>query len=554
MRRLTLAGWKHRWTCVWVVVGAFSASLVAQTTAPSPAEQPAPRQLEGYTPLPASPEESGALLGESWESPVAGISFKRLAGSKEIPHAAADALLAEFVSPDKTWVLKVAQTKTDRPLALTVYRDQWGIEQKGLKELTLEQTKRTNPGAEVLRDDVITIGEADVGMIAVRYVEGTQRKLTQLALIKKSEMLYYVFNLTTPGSSARLDKAATTEPAEEEDPNERRAVETFSQLLDSVKFLDRGAIRDNQNQRLFETRLLFGNWTASRVQKALVGEQWLRMIRDGKDIGYTYVIEKSEQRGNTDGVLIGVGSHTREPNKPAMDMESWMYSNIDRQHESWTNVARSLDDKGEGNYVSEVGATDKLLESYPLTVKTKAKSGNADPVQRELPPFYLPQAMCHMLPRLLPLHDQREYMFACYVGGQREVMARYVEVLREQEVTFNGRKIRAIPIHDRIGWDGPVTNHYMSPEGVYLGSESILRQPAAEGQAANDVHMVLLPSDADTLIKLWGSPNLTAPPRQPDEPQPLPRKKLPSVDNYRTSPADRPGSPKSPTSPPRPLR
>ena len=82
-----------------------------------------------------------------------------------------------------------------------------------------------------------------------------------------------------------------------------------------------------------------------------------------------------------------------------------------------------------------------------------------------------------MLPRLLPLRPDadntpRTYMFLTYVAENGELMYRYVEVGVESDVEFGGEKIRAIPITDRLGWHGSITTHYVSPSGVYLGSEN----------------------------------------------------------------------------------
>jgi hypothetical protein len=102
-------------------------------------------------------------------------------------------------------------------------------------------------------------------------------------------------------------------------------------------------------------------------------------------------------------------------------------------------------------------------------------------------------------------------------------MARYVDVLKEQEVTFNGQKIRAVPIRDRITWEGPITTHYVSTDGKYLGSESTLLS-RVNGQEKRS-KITVVPTDAATLSKIWVDPNLTEPSKPKDEPQPRPRPK-----------------------------
>jgi hypothetical protein len=85
------------------------------------------------------------------------------------------------------------------------------------------------------------------------------------------------------------------------------------------------------------------------------------------------------------------------------------------------------------------------------------------------------------------------------VPDEQKVVLRYVDVLPEDEVTLAGEKVRAIPITDRLGYEGSVTTHYLSPDGKYLGSVN------------EDSKITILPTDAPTLEKLWKDVNLSRP-------------------------------------------
>ena len=120
-------------------------------------------------------------------------------------------------------------------------------------------------------------------------------------------------------------------------------------------------------------------------------------------------------------------------------------------------------------------------------------------LNQSIPDYYLPQAVSHLLPRLLPLDQPKKYVFAVYVPDVRKVMHRYVDVGEEKKVDLGGATVRAIPIADRVGVEGSVTTHYMGRDGKYLGSENA------------DTGITILPSDEATLLGIWKDAELTRP-------------------------------------------
>lgn len=457
--------------------------------------------------------QSADGLGVPFESSAAGIAFRPPAGGKLIRRATNDDIVS-YINDEKNWVLKVTMTTLSKPLPLKNYQDENGRDQLGMMDLALEQFKRIQPGAEVLRQDVIPLADGDTGMLVLRYSLGTTRMLNQQAIIHASDFVYYTLSFTSP--------AAKNPDAQVEDPAEREAVGIFRKVLDSVKLLDRTSIRLEQNERLYRTRALYLNLTDQRIRQAMVPEQWLRLMRDGKDIGYTYIVEEAEKRGRQDGVKIGIRSRTVPEADVQVDAETWMYCTFDRAHGDWTSTVIYDNPKNplpKKNYTTEIGISDRQtkpeverplegqnggksqvreVETYTLTVKYVSRSSTGRPVTRQLPPSYLPQALGQLLPRLLG-REPATYMFYTYVGDRREVMARYVDVESEQPVTLDGKTVRAIAIKDRIGLEGSPTYHYVSPDGKYLGSEN------------KDSKIVILPTDAETLKKIWISPTLTRP-------------------------------------------
>jgi len=503
--------------------------------------------------LPGRPDvepPASGRLGLVFDDPAAGIAFSPPAGAKEIRGAPGD-VIVRYVDDDRHWNLTVSKMTFDRPTRLSnpgaanPAPDAMKTS-KGILDLLADKLKAEAPTAEILRQDVITVAGGDVGMLAARYTVAPQTNLTQQAIFKADDQNFYLFNLTTP--APRTGELGT-------DPNVQTAVGTFTDMLDTVRLIEQTSVREDQDERLMHTRTLFVNFTPEKIKAALVKEQWLRLMRDGRDVGYSYVVEdvgrdlprpgqkESEFTGGDEGALIGVRSRTVPKPGVQVDSESWMWVSFDRKHEKWSNstfIDNGKDASGKPriDHVGDVGSTDeeavtvfdkgllnhpeqigpgkddvdknqppfRRTEVYKLNAEQFGKDKSTEPFVQQLPVFYIPEALAHLLPRLVPRKGAEKYMFASYVADKRSVMARYVDVGLEQEATLGGQRITAIPVRDRIGLEGSATTHYVSATGQYLGSVN------------TDSKVEILPSDAATLEQIWKSVDLTRPGAVPDAP------------------------------------
>jgi hypothetical protein len=523
-----------------------------------------------------SPAAQGAthnLLGTPFENQSAGISLRLPAGCHRVRTTGSGDDLGQFADEKRNWQLKLNRIAPPTLMTLASTTNNYGQPVPGLLDITVARLKRDLSGCNVLRSDLTNISDGsdklreNVGMIAVRYAaSGGTRYLTQQAIIQSTNRLFYLIALTTPSGAASTNNG-------DADPDERVAVETFAQLLDSVHLLDTNQIYQDQNARLWRTKNLMLSWgSANRLRHILVDEQWIRILRNGKDIGYSYVTEQTAagiprplrrdevQAGHSDrdlvqpgdGILIGVRARTIDPEANVdsalkamgplqVDSATWMFNTPDRKLEDWSRVivvdAGNKDKEGKPtkSQTEEFGTSNmttvtkldkngmpgtaidphqppvRISDRYVLDVTTVSQSGQGEPVDQEVPPWYIPQSLSHLLPRLVPLHPEmdpnteaakpRTYMFAVYVPELRVVMNRYIDVKEAQEVSFAGRKIMAVPVEDRLGWQGSLTTHYLTSGGVYLGSEN------------KEAHLVMLPSDAKTLLSIWKNADLTRPDR-----------------------------------------
>lgn len=531
-----------------VLVGA-SARAYAQAE-PAPV---LPGRPDAAAPAPADAE----LLGESYKSIAAGIEFRGPADCKAIPRTGAD--LVTYVNEAQRWSLKVNRLTFDNPIEMTYHPQDPDNKQSrdvnGLFQETIDTLKTDAPGITLYTSDreIQQKGPLDVGWIKGKYVVGKDTNLVLIALVRErpadvrrdASYVYYSFNFnaTFPDVPNEADLR--------KDPRAMRAEQMFNAVIGTVQVLDQTVIREDQNRRLFRTRGLMVNLTEPRLTAALAPETFLRVIKDGKDIGYTYTVEETgrdlPRRGGAggqrealqaanapEGVLVGVRSRTFPEPGTQIDAESWFWSSFDRRHEKFTtssNIRKAPETTSE--IFREIGWCDTLTKlvkddsllpgqerigrdragvdkSQPavrqtevtsLHVNYSGKAHAGEPLQRDLPPFYLPQAVGHLLPRVLAkMSPGKTYLFATYHSAAREVMMRYIDVDDiEKDYTLDGQRIRAIAVSDRIGLEGVVTTHYVTANGKYLGSVNASQK------------ITILPTDAATISRLWKNADLTRP-------------------------------------------
>jgi hypothetical protein len=476
------------------------------------------------------------LLGERFQSEAAGIALRPPAGSKLIPGAIGTPEVVSFVNEDRKWLVKLTRVLMDKPLPLTLWKANGsGIERAGVFEWVIDQLKTDRPGTQIIQQEVSTRGMIQMGLFSAKYSFGLETNLIQEAVIRSTtDMQYYVLSLTCPAPKAEDGKAVDITT----DPQVALASETFLQMIDSVELLDQSNLRQDQEDRLLRTRNLFLNLhDPEKVRKALEPDQQLfRILRNGKDVGYTLVEEKVahdlprkgrvEVQTGPEGLLVGIRTRLMSDAGAQTDSESWYFSTFDARLETFYSVSYVQDPKAGKSSHGELGTSTArsrpvldrskdlgangdpkdlpFAEEYRLEVTKLGMNVSNEPIVRRLPPYYLPQSLSQVLPRLLVTPaggggKPQTYLVAVWVTDASQVMFRYVDVEADREVILGSRRVRAVPVRDHIGLEGPVTIHYISPEGHYLGSVN------------EQTGVTVLASDAASIEKIWSNADLSHP-------------------------------------------
>lgn len=470
--------------------------------------------------LPDRPDTDAIALDPPFMSSAAGISVRPPAGGKMIRRAGSADEVVRFVDDQKKWQMVVSRFLLAEPMPLMTRADAsdpGAARQIGFLETIVGQMA----GGEAIRSEPVPISGCDGALLATRARDATGEKLIQHAVIRRSDKVYYLVTYTVPVGGGKI----------EEDPLAVRAMQVFEKIQESIELLDQEAIANDQTERLLRTRGLMVNWSQAKLDSALVHEQWLRLVKEGKDIGYTYIVQEPAndlpRAGKAPttpekplGVRVGVRSRTIPSSDFVVDAESWFWVSYNRDQEAFSTLVMSREKGHEPNYAMERGAairrnqlvkldepdkdTGNLVTSvkddkYELQIWSTAKQQSLPPITRQVPPFYLPQALGQILPRLLPLNTPNTYLWASYVSETRNVMTRYVDVLPASSITFDGKTFTAIPVQERLGLEGSITTHYISPDGTYRGSVN------------EESRISIVPSDKQSILAIWKDANLERP-------------------------------------------
>lgn len=467
-------------------------------------------------PLPASKtvanddEDVRDRLGERFTSQGRGISFRPPIGGAQIKRTPIGADIVRYSAADEKWSLNVSMLTFDKPAKLlsvdnpNTPQDE-SKTKPGLLQQIVQQLQQNNL-AELLRQDVVNVGKLDVGMLVVRYTQGNQTMLRQQAVVQRNDQVFYVLDFTSPSGRTADDKPDV------EDPAERMAVDIFAAVVDSVRLLDQKALLADEEERLYRTRSLLVN-LPKRIESAITPEQYFRVMQNGKDIGWIFVAEESGERQGENGFFVASLSEASGEKNLKVQVASEMFCslNLKKAKEAWVTV-NVVEKDGVKTHASEFGQSERrneraediandpkapavgMRERYSFHV-TQTSKAQATPITRELPPFYIPQAISSMLPRLVPLTEAKTYMFLVWVGSERELIKRYIDVEPVRTETFGGQTFKSIVVKDRIGLEAEPTLHYFTIDGKYLGNIN----------KSNGVAMVL--SNQQTMARLW--PNAT---------------------------------------------
>lgn len=231
-----------------------------------------------------------------------------------------------------------------------------------------------------------------------------------------------------------------------------RAQQTFKKMIDSVELIDPAELDRIRTRRLQAGQAWLDSITTEDVKRALVPEQWLRIVRGDKDVGYMRIRHADEARHLPPGTSVSVRSRIVEGNH-TYDTDGTFFETDDRAVEFWTITTTRR--------TEQVGLRNPNTPDQPITQnwrQTGLRDENAIEVSQETPinikkfPWtkppvaYLSQVDLFTLPALLPRDKPAELAFYAFNQNARKLSLR---TWRIEPLPTGGYRVHDRPTLDR---------------------------------------------------------------------------------------------------------
>ncbi len=363
------------------------------TTAPSPSVSAAPATTQ-----PADP-----LLGKQFRSRADGIQFNPPAGGGIIRDLSTGDIV-RFVNPTSNWDVRVKPIVLSKPMGLAE-----------LSDLTADQLAQVNQAATVLTHEVRPMGinGAKVGLIEARYIKDNEPIFAQEAIIRADSWDYFAVVMSSPGqavaaAAAQGPGAPTQVPqavapvSKAVDAREAEARKVFAHMVATVVVFDRKELLQEQEKRIYQTKLLWVQLDRKKLLASIQPLHFMRILKDGKDIGFVQIDERLATHGGREGIEYIVHSRVETgadqmmdaaraqmtpadaapenvvvskglaPTAPAgaaaakatnLYTDSTYFVTFDRKHEDWTTTTQV--DQQVASQLTEMGNSD-LIEKVAL--------------------------------------------------------------------------------------------------------------------------------------------------------------------------------------------
>ncbi len=437
-------------SCVVVVAAACGGTVQAQSSAAAdpPATAPVLRVAER------------AYVDASF-----GYSIRPFADCEVVRQKRTDAdgnlELAQFSHFQRNWMMTVVLSHRDRPAS-----------PDDVLATLQEKLRGRDSQAKILRRDKTTIAARPAILFAAAFSLGKTRWLRQEAVVFRTPDELFLITFDTPEADRDVAEGLFDE-----------MVRSFEILRSELvqQQLDRAMLRGEDFLRSLAR--------SGRLGRDLIQEHYLRLRIEGKDKGYLWIREFRTTVDRREGVGLRQETWVFEDDTRVRRQLTEVFLAGDMTFERWNTMtdvvistAGGLGAERLATFEQGMRQDDKLLVAFSETANAKELKDKAI----QTPEAYAPMAVLTFFPRLVDLSKPDAYAFVCYDSERRGLILRAMRVLGPQEVTVEGRVVRAIRIEDSEGLVPPASELHVDEKGrlVKVTAGNLEMIPATPEQIA----------------------------------------------------------------------
>jgi len=356
----------------------------------------------------------------------------------------ADVELVRFDQPSHNWSLAIRRASDARPPEADI------LGEKLLENFT------SNPQysqVELLRKDNVRIASRRAARFAASFLA---QDVETFVTGQPTEWFYQEAVIQTGGSECYA--LVFLAPLKDQSVAEN----TFDQILASFD------IRRSENtERQLQEALRRGEQMLRDfkdgkldLDKIIIPETYLRIRREGLDIGFVGIQEMSGHREGRAGLEICQWNWVFAPDGTLSNNEYNMYMSRDLLQERWEYSSRNLTTLQAGgkrqlllDMESAFRQNEKLLISY----LPEARARKLEEKVLQVEASYAPAPWFTLLPRIIDLQKPELYAFSAYSSIRRGLILRTIRVDGPRTITVANQSIEAIKIEDSEGLMPPIT-------------------------------------------------------------------------------------------------
>lgn len=401
---------------VFVVAGQYEAQQAATPKAKAP----------------AAAADDNLLAQERWDEQAHGLSLRPPLGAKLQQSNSADTLVviagAEGYSIEVYYrqikpgeeIAPYVTSDANNPKASqlnTVSSDTVELDIQAVEQMALRQVSAAHPQAV----------QMDRGKFAVGQMPGSLLYFKMENQDKSAWVLGHAYLLLDPQTFVMLRLLAPEAKFTQVRP-------VFEAVAHSLAVED-PAVRDRQRkEQVQQGQTWMQTVTTDRISKALLPEQWFRMLHGGKDIGYLRISERPGKRLDFEGVEVEIQSRV-EIDKQTVDTLSTMFLSTAQDYEDWSTKTTvrpttppPAPKAGTPPPPESISAAETGVRTKGSITVTRQNVTGANKYTWDVPPEgYLPQVFVHLMPALLPRDKPAAMGFYAYYPASGAITYRLVQ-------------------------------------------------------------------------------------------------------------------------------